>query len=492
MNYVGMQACIIAPHISSSTNSVSCLEKVSGQELIIYQTRLLESIGAATTLICNNEDQQLQQLIIQRHENKIRSILLNNEQTLYDALQVIASTIEYETILFLNGNMPFITTDLIEQLYTEHKKSHAVMSFVIAEHEDLVRARYNRVLKTQHNLVNIMKASDYVDSKDRSYFIDAGLYILDRAWLQQFLQESDYRQDNKEDLFFNLIKKTTTSKKIVATVPALYKTVFKVDTVHDLLTAESMKRLQLVAYWMKNGVHFFSAQLVQIDVNVTIGSGSSIGAGVHLLGQTTIGSDCHIHAFTLLDHTTIGNNSSIFSHSVIKKSNLGAHVQIGPFAHLQESSTIGDHAVIGNFVEVKRTIVGSYTKAKHLSYLGDARIGNNVNIGAGTITCNHDGFTKHATTIEDHAYIGTNTTLIAPVTIESNAFTAAGSVISKQVPSYALAIARSRQINKQGYVHILRERKQKVAAAPPQQEEHRGGFIGAVKGESDNTPCDAL
>lgn len=492
MNYVGMQACIIAPHISSSTASVTCLEKISGQELIIYQTRLLESIGVATTLICNNEDQQLQQLILQRHENKIHCVSLKYGQTLYNALQTLASATEYETILFFNGNMPCITTDLIEQLYTEHKKSHAVMSFVIAEHEDLVRARYNRVLKTEHNLATIMKASDYVHNKNQSYFIDAGIYLFDRVWLQQVLQETDFVEKHKEDLFFDLVKKATKNKKIVSTVLTLYKTVFKVDTVHDVITAESIKHVELVAYWMQHGVHFLSSQQVQIDVNVTIGAGSSIGAGVHLLNQTTIGLDCHIHAFTLLDQTIIGNNSTVFSHSVIKKSKIGAHVQIGPFAHVLENTIIGDHAVIGNFVEIKRSTLGSHTKAKHLSYLGDAHIGNNVNIGAGVITCNHDGFTKHTTVVEDHAYIGTNTTLIAPVIVEHNAFIAAGSVISKQVPSYALAIARSRQINKPGYVHILREKKQKVMAVQPQQEEHISGFIGAIKGESDNTPCDVV
>ena len=210
---------------------------------------------------------------------------------------------------------------------------------------------------------------------------------------------------------------------------------------------------------------FRCAHNVHLDLEVVIGAGSYIGCGTHLLGKTTLGKDCIIHEFSAVENCTLGDNVIIHPHSIINDATIGAETHVGPFAHVREGSHIGKSCVVGNFVEIKNSIIGDNTKTKHLSYLGDATIGNNVNIGAGSITCNHDSARKHRTVIEEGSYIGSNTTLVAPVTVGKHAFTAAGSTITQDVPERALAIGRARQENKEGYADVVRESQLKAAGA---------------------------
>ena len=204
------------------------------------------------------------------------------------------------------------------------------------------------------------------------------------------------------------------------------------------------------------GVKFADAHHVHIDDSVSIGSGSYIGCGVHITKGTVIGKHCIINQFVTLENTTIEDSVEILPYSYIKNSHISNNASIGPFAHISDGSYVGAHSAIGNFVEVKRSTIGQHTKAKHLTYLGDAQIGNHVNIGAGTITCNYNGIIKQKTIINDHASIGSNNSLVAPVTIGEGAYTAAGSTITTNVPENALAIARARQINKEEYAKKLK------------------------------------
>jgi bifunctional UDP-N-acetylglucosamine pyrophosphorylase/glucosamine-1-phosphate N-acetyltransferase len=182
---------------------------------------------------------------------------------------------------------------------------------------------------------------------------------------------------------------------------------------------------------------------------------------VVLQGSTSVGEGCRIHAGCRLTNATIGNRVTVLDHSVIVDSRVGAGARIGPFAHLRPLSEVGEDAHVGNFVELKKTTMGRGAKANHLAYLGDSTIGAGANIGAGTITCNYDGVTKHQTIIEDGAFIGSDSQLIAPVRIGAGAYVAAGSSISKDVPADALAIARGRQHNREGWAAERRARRAK-------------------------------
>jgi bifunctional UDP-N-acetylglucosamine pyrophosphorylase/glucosamine-1-phosphate N-acetyltransferase len=189
-----------------------------------------------------------------------------------------------------------------------------------------------------------------------------------------------------------------------------------------------------------------------IDADVEVGADTVIHPCVYLEGTTRIGSACEIHSGARLVNTQVGDRAIIKNHSVITDSEIGAGAIVGPFAHLRPGSQLDEQAHVGNFVELKKTKIGKGSKANHLSYLGDATIGANVNIGAGTITCNYDGERKSQTTIDDAAFVGSDTTLVAPVKIGKGAYIAAGSTITADVPDGALGIARTRQSNKADWV----------------------------------------
>lgn len=462
MNMTGLQAVVLATSSlqQADTMRIDVGTKLCGQEMLLYTTTLLESLAIPTAVVTDAQADHVQTLVSKHHAQKITCIPVMPQHTVEQVVAQAVNQADVKDVLVIDGCMPLLDTQTIVDLYTQHVQADTTLTCVLAHNQELSHEQEHADVCCIH----------------------PGLYIVQRSFLESF---THVRQELNAGVRLScdaLAQKAVIEQRTVITVPVAFDTVRQVCNFHELWAVEQIKRSEIIMHWMAHGVRFLAAHQVYVDVTASIGAGSCIGAGVHILGSTQIGTNCTIEAFSMLDQVILGNNSRVYAHSVIKKSTLGAQVQIGPFAHLQEKTLIGDHSIIGNFVEIKRTVVGSHTKAKHLAYLGDATLGNHVNIGAGTVTCNHDGFKKHATTIEDHAYIGTNTTLVAPLVVEQRAFVAAGSTITKQVPAHALAIARSRQINKLGYVHVLREKKNKVNENPTT------AFIGAIKGESsDNT-----
>jgi bifunctional UDP-N-acetylglucosamine pyrophosphorylase/glucosamine-1-phosphate N-acetyltransferase len=212
---------------------------------------------------------------------------------------------------------------------------------------------------------------------------------------------------------------------------------------------------------MLAGVTLEDAATTYIDSDVAIGADTVLGPGVVLQGATTIGEGCHIHAGCRVTNATSGARVTVLDHSVITDSRVDAGARIGPFAHIRPLSEVGENAHVGNFVELKKTVLGRGSKANHLAYLGDTTIGEGANIGAGTITCNYDGVNKNPTVIEDGAFIGSDSQLIAPVRIGKGAYVAAGSSISKDVPADALGIARGRQQNLPGWAAARRAKQAK-------------------------------
>ena len=221
-----------------------------------------------------------------------------------------------------------------------------------------------------------------------------------------------------------------------------------------LAEAEQHMRNRINEQHMRNGVTIIDPKNTYIDADVQIGSDTTILPGTMLLGKTIIGEDCIIGPNSEVKDGKIGSETTI-RQSVVHESEIGSHVQIGPFAHIRPESHIHDEVKVGNFVEIKKSEVGKGSKASHLSYIGDAEIGSDVNLGCGSITVNYDGKKKHKTKIEDNVFVGCNANLVAPVTIGKGAFIAAGSTITKDVPGEALSIARAKQINKEDYVKKL-------------------------------------
>ena len=216
-----------------------------------------------------------------------------------------------------------------------------------------------------------------------------------------------------------------------------------------------MKTQELIAA----GVTIQRPETCVIDAEVEVAPGAILEPYVQLLGRTRVGAGCRIRSFSVVENCTLGSNVLIRQSSVLEDSTISDGAQIGPFAHLRPGSEIGENAHVGNFVETKKARLGKGVKANHLTYLGDTEIGEGTNIGAGVITCNYDGVSKHRTTIGKGAFIGSDATLVAPLAIGDGAYVGAGSTITKEVPADALAVSRARQANIEGWAALRRARR---------------------------------
>ncbi len=444
-----LQAIILAAGKSTRFNSDQnkLFEKICGKKMILYATQLLEHLNIPTTVIIGYQKKIMQKTITDYHHNRINFSIQENQSGTGHALICSRDNWHAEHILIMNGDMPLVTNEVIEKLYKEHIASKATISFVTAHSSN---NSYGRVIKT-NNSIKIIEARNFNGDIHEQCCINAGIYIAKKNFLTEHIDTIKQNKISKEFYITDLIGIASKKNLPITITTAPFDQIRGINTFEELWAAEQIKRAALIKYWMNQGVRFSFAQNIHIDLTVSIGTGSFIGCGVQLLGNTKIGKNCAIHAFSLLNNTILGDRALIRSHSVIENARIDAQTHVGPFAHVRENTHIKSHATIGSFVETKNSTISHYSKVKHLTYLGDTTVGSHVNIGAGTITCNYDGIKKEKTIIKDNVFIGSNNSLIAPLTIHENAYTAAGSVITDNVPPNALAIARARQTNKDGY-----------------------------------------
>lgn len=459
-----LQAIVLAAGKSTrfKTGTSKLLEKICGQEMILYPISVLESLHIPTIVVVGFQKEEIL-ACLEQHTTLGPTVVTQEEQRgTGHAVQCTEPMWNAEHILILNGDVPLITQELVRQLYEQHNTTQAAVTFITA-HLTEPSSSYGRVINKDGN-IKIVEAHEFTGDSHEHCCINAGIYLMHADFLHQALKALTSNNSRNELYLTDIIGYASHLNLPVKTLNASYDQIRGVNTLKELWAVEQIKRSDLINYWMLNGVRFSSAQNVHIDLNVSIGAGTIIGAGVQLRSGTTIGEHCTIGDFSCIERSTISSNVTIYSHCVITDSIIETAAHVGPFAHLRNNTVIGSNSTIGNFVEIKKSTIGAHTKAKHLSYLGDAHVGKNVNIGAGTITCNHNGVRRNSTFIQDGAYIGTNNSLVAPVTVGKNAYTAAGSTITNNVPNDALAIARSRQVNKEGYVPLLKE---KIAAQQP-------------------------
>ena len=225
------------------------------------------------------------------------------------------------------------------------------------------------------------------------------------------------------------------------------------DRIADRIAAQSAAARRL----LESGVDIGRADTCVIDPEVEVGAGTVIEPYVQLLGNTRIGARCHIRSFSVIENCTLADNVLVRQSCVLADSTVSAGAKIGPFAHLRPGSEIGEDAHVGNFVETKKARLGKGAKANHLAYLGDSEVGEGTNIGAGVITCNYDGVNKHKTVIGKGCFVGSDSTLVAPVRLEDGAYVGAGSCITRDVPAGALAVGRARQVTREGWVEARRK-----------------------------------
>ncbi len=473
-----VQAIILAAGKSKrcKTGRTKLLEKICGREMILYPTKLITSMRIPTTVVVGHQQDSIKALTEQEHGDQISFATQSTQRGTADAVRASAKLWQKEHILIINGDIPLLKRAIIEDLYKAHTKNKAAISFVTS-HYDQPSEYYGRVIEKRKK-ITVIEGPEFTDDPGEFCCISPGIYLIQKDFLEKEIDTIQASTTTQELYISRLINIATAQNEKVITIKTPFDDVRGINNLRELWTVEHIKRSELISHWMNQGVRFSTAQNIVIDVNATIGVGTVVGAGVHLLGNTTIGKDCAIEAFSIIKNATIDNNVQIAPYSCVENAHVAQFCHIGPFAHVYSQTSIGQKTNIGNFVEIKRSSIGPKTNVMHLSYLGDANIGKEVNIGAGTITCNYDGIRKNRTVIKDNAFVGTHNALVAPVTIGEQAFTAAGSVITRDVPDHALAIARSRQINKQEYT-------QKKELSNGGQKGTIKPFIAAQKTEHD-------
>jgi len=322
---------------------------------------------------------------------------------------------------------------------------------------------YGRVIKDkEHKIIKIVEEKDATEKEKGIKEVNVGVYVFVGKYLAEALKKISNNNNQKEFYLTDVIDVLNRmGKDVYALEHPDYIQFLGVNNRWELAQAEDILRKKYLSFWAINGgatIHM--PETVWIEFDVDLSKDVEIFQNVVLKGETKIGEGTVIEPNCIIKNSSIGKNVKILANSVIEDSVIEDNAVIGPFARIRNNAVIGENSQIGNFVEVKNSQIGKNTFAKHLSYLGDAEIGDNVNIGAGSITCNYDGIKKHKTVIKDGAFIGSDTMLVAPITVGENAMTGSGSVITKDVPDNALAIERNQQKIIPDYV-IKRKKKNK-------------------------------
>lgn len=352
------------------------------------------------------------------------------------------------------GDCPLIRATTLERLAETQERSRSAAAVITTEVDD--PTGYGRIIREgdggDGSVLEIIEHKAATPDQLAIREINSGILCFDADLLWRHIHE--LRPDNPAleyyltDMVGILIR---TGARVTALKIVDANELLGINNRLELADADRILRARKVRQLMLDGVTIEKPETVTIDAGVRIGIDSIIGAFAQITGDTTIGDNCRIGASSIVHSSRLGNGVEVLPFSVIDQVKMDAYSHAGPFARLRMGAHLREHAHVGNFVELKKTTLGAGSKSMHLAYLGDSDIGDKVNIGAGTITCNYDGQQKHATMIGGGSFVGSNSTLIAPVEIGEGAYIAAGSVINQNVPAKALAVARSRQVNKEGW-----------------------------------------
>lgn len=374
-------------------------------------------------------------------------------------------------LLVLSGDVPLIRPETIAELRDVHLRENAAMTILTAIPDD--PTGYGRVLRKQDgsgDVAGIVEqkslTEDLRSTPERLREINSGIYAFDTAKLFDRLGRLENTNSSGEFYLTDVAAMLVNDDERVIAIPAdSVDEVLGANTIAEMMHLDAALRLRSATRLMAQGVTIFRPDTVVIDAEVQVAADTIIEPFTQLLGRTTIGANSRVRSYSVIENCCVGAGVLIRNGSILTDSTIGDGAQIGPYAHIRPDSNIGAHAHVGNFVETKKTTLGEGSKANHLAYLGDAQIGKGTNVGAGVITCNYDGVNKHRTTIGHGVFVGSDSTLVAPLTVEDGAYIAAGSSITEDVPADALALGRARQVTKPDWAKHKREALQAAKKA---------------------------
>ncbi|WP_214749832.1 bifunctional UDP-N-acetylglucosamine diphosphorylase/glucosamine-1-phosphate N-acetyltransferase GlmU [Exiguobacterium sp. s189] len=425
------------------------LHPVLGKPMVEHVVDQLDQIGVSRQIvIVGHGAEAVQDTLGTRVEYAVQEEQLGTGHAVQMAEAELAG--KAGATLVVCGDTPLLTAETLEALLAHHEAQQAKVTVLTAIADDATG--YGRVVRGEDgNVTKVVEHKDASEAELAINEINTGTYVFDNELLFDALKQVGNNNAQGEYYLPDVISIAKEAGEVVAahTAPTFDETIGVNDRV-ALSQAEAIMRKRTNERLMREGVTFMDPASTYISPDVVIGSDTIIYPGTVILGKTTIGSECVIGPNSDIRNSVIEDHA-VVRQSVVTDSKIGEAAQVGPFAHLRQQAVLGANTRVGNFVEIKKSSFGDGAKASHLSYIGDASIGERVNLGCGSITVNYDGKNKFETVVEDDAFVGCNVNLIAPVKVGKGAIVAAGSTITNDVPEEALAIARERQTNKEGY-----------------------------------------
>ena len=438
------------------------LHPVAGRPMVEHVAETARSLSpASVTIIVGHQAEAIQRFLAGRQGVQFarQDPQLGTAHALQQAEPLLAG--KAGTLVLLSGDVPLLKATTLGRLLDTHRGAKAAATVVTATVERPYG--YGRIIRVGGRIARIVEERDASPAQRRVREINSGIYAFDLGPLFEALRTIAAKNAQGEYYLTDLIGVYRRRKLPVETVSVDDAgEVRGINTRSELAEVSTIMRQNKNEELMAAGVTIVDPSTTYIDPTVEVGPDTVIHPGVVIQGHSKIGSACEIHAYVRIADSELANKVTVNNFCLIVGARVADGAAIGPFAHLRPATEVGREAKVGNFVELKKTTMGAGSKANHLSYLGDATIGANVNVGAGTITCNYDGQRKHETVIEDGAFIGSDTQLIAPVRVGKGAYVGAGSSITEDVPAGALGIGRGRQSNVEGWV----ERKKGAASKP--------------------------
>ncbi len=436
------------------------LHAICGQPLVYYPIKAALDAGCSDVVVVVGHGRaEVEKYLAKTFGNRVRTALQEQQRGTGDAARAGLSAVraEAERLLVFYGDVPLLLADDVARVARAlDANPKAALAVATCSLDD--PTGYGRIVRGEGgSIIEIREQKDLRNDTERAIFeINPGIYAASVDYFRESLASLEPNNAQGELYLTDIISYAAKKSWSVVGVDSRAEVLVGVNDRRQLVSAEETMYLRIAEAWRLAGVTVRAG--ARIETGVTLGQDAVIEAGVHLRGNTDIGKDAVVDVGCVLSNVRVGPSTIIKPYSVLTDSTVGQGAQIGPFSHIRPDCAIGDEAHIGNFVETKKTTIGRGSKANHLAYLGDGVIGSGANIGAGTIFCNYDGFQKHTTTIEDGAFIGSDSQLVAPVRVGKDAYVGTGTTVTKDVPDEALAIARVPQENKLEYARKLRAR----------------------------------